>query len=175
MSKKDKQNGSTKAIAVTILVAVTILLSACSDDAVIESDDAVAARLKPVGEVEVAKTAVAAAPAAVAEAAPVETKEIAVAPVAAVVATTAPASDGGASLYTAKGCTACHGADAKSPIAPAYPSIAGQTKEYLNQQMKDIKSGARSNGQSAAMKGIMAGVSDAEIEILAEYLSGLGY
>ena len=79
----------------------------------------------------------------------------------------------GAALYTAKGCTACHGADAKSPIMPAYPKIAGQGKEYMIQQMTDIKSGARNNGQTAAMKGIMASVSEDEIKTLAEYLSGL--
>ena len=64
----------------------------------------------------------------------------------------------GAALYTAKGCGACHGADAKTPIMPLYPKIAGQSKEYVTQQMNDIKSGARSNGMSVAMKGIMASV-----------------
>ncbi len=79
----------------------------------------------------------------------------------------------GAALYTAKGCHACHGADAKSPIMPAYPKIAGQGKEYIVQQMTDIKSGARNNGQTAAMKGIMASVSEDEIKAIAEYLAGL--
>lgn len=79
----------------------------------------------------------------------------------------------GAELYTSKGCNACHGADAKSPIMPAYPKIAGQGKEYLVQQMMDIKSGARNNGQTAAMKGIIAGVSDDEIKAIAGYLAGL--
>ncbi len=79
----------------------------------------------------------------------------------------------GAATYTAKGCMACHGADGKTPIMPLYPKITGQSKEYTVQQLQDIKSGARSNGQSVVMKGIMASVSDAEIEILAEYLSGL--
>ena len=82
------------------------------------------------------------------------------------------AADGKA-LYMAKGCMACHGMDAKTPIMPLYPKIAGQSKEYAAQQMKDIKSGARNNGQTAAMKGIMAGVTDDEITALAEYLSGL--
>ena len=82
------------------------------------------------------------------------------------------AADGEA-LYASKGCLACHGADGKSPIAPAYPKVVGQSKEYTEQQMKDIKSGARSNGQSAVMKGIMAAVSDEEITALSEYLSGL--
>ena len=79
----------------------------------------------------------------------------------------------GAALYTAKGCSACHGADAKTPIMPLYPKIAGQSKEYVTQQMNDIKSGDRSNGQSATMKGIMAGVSDEETAAIAEYISGL--
>jgi cytochrome c len=85
---------------------------------------------------------------------------------------TAFAADG-AATYMAKGCNACHGADAKTPIMPAYPKIAGQSKEYVTQQMTDIKSGARNNGQTAAMKGIMASVSEDEIKVLAEYLSGL--
>ena len=86
--------------------------------------------------------------------------------------TTVFAADG-AAVYTAKGCAACHGADAKTPIMPLYPKIAGQNKEYIAQQLKDIKSGARNNGQTAAMKGIMAGVNDDEIATLADYLSGL--
>ena len=88
------------------------------------------------------------------------------------VVTTSAYADG-AALYTAKGCAACHGADAKSPIMPQYPKIAGQSKEYLTQQMADIKSGSRSNGQSVVMKGIMAGVSDDEIAEMATYISGL--
>jgi len=88
------------------------------------------------------------------------------------VSATAFAADG-AATYTAKGCSACHGADAKSPIMPQYPKIAGQSKEYVTQQMTDIKSGARNNGQTVVMKGIMAGVSEEEITVLAEYISGL--
>ncbi len=85
---------------------------------------------------------------------------------------TAMAADG-AATYIAKSCSACHGADGKTPIMPAYPKIAGQAKEYTSQQMKDIKSGARNNGQSVAMKAIMASVSEDEIKILSEYLEGL--
>jgi cytochrome c len=79
----------------------------------------------------------------------------------------------GAALYTAKGCAACHGADAKTPIMPAYPKLAGQNAQYALNQMKDIKSGARANGQSAAMKGIVMGVSDEEMQAIAEWLSSL--
>jgi cytochrome c len=79
----------------------------------------------------------------------------------------------GAALYKEKTCVACHGVEAKKPLLPIYPILAGQSKEYAKQQMLDIKAGTRSNGQSAAMKGIMHLVSEEEIEVLAEYLSSL--
>jgi cytochrome c len=77
----------------------------------------------------------------------------------------------GENLYKTKTCSTCHGKDGKTPIMPMYPKIAGQNKEYSLQQMNDIKSGARSNGQSAAMKGVMHLVSDEELQALAEYIS----
>ena len=66
----------------------------------------------------------------------------------------------GAALYQTKTCVACHGKDARTPIMPTYPKIAGQNNEYAGQQRKDIKSGARNNGMTAAMKGIMHLVTD---------------
>jgi len=77
----------------------------------------------------------------------------------------------GAELYKTKTCLTCHGKDGKTTIMPSYPKIAGQNEAYTLQQMKDIKSGARANGMSAAMKGIMHLVSDEEIEALAKYIS----
>ena len=56
---------------------------------------------------------------------------------------------------------------------PNYPKVAGQNAAYIEAQMKDIKSGARNNGQTAAMKGVMGLVSDEEIKALADYLSKL--
>lgn len=85
---------------------------------------------------------------------------------------TAMAADG-AALYKSKTCTACHGKDGKTPIMPTYPKIAGQNEAYVLQQMKDIKSGARSNGGSAAMKGVMHLVSDEEIKAIANYVASL--
>ncbi|MDR2239611.1 MAG: c-type cytochrome [Zoogloeaceae bacterium] len=83
------------------------------------------------------------------------------------------AAPDGAKLYQEKTCVACHGKDAKTPLMPNYPRLAGQNAAYAEQQMKDIKSGVRANGQSAAMKGVMHLVSDAEMKALAEYLSKL--
>lgn len=77
----------------------------------------------------------------------------------------------GAELYKTKTCFTCHGKDGKTPIMASYPKIAGQNKEYSLQQMIDIKSGARSNAQSAAMKGVMHLVDEEEMQALAEYIA----
>jgi cytochrome c len=80
---------------------------------------------------------------------------------------------GGEKLYQEKTCWSCHGKDAKTPIMPVYPTLVGQTKEYLAAQMKDIKSGKRNNGQSAAMKVVMGLVTDAQIDEIAAWLATL--
>ena len=99
-------------------------------------------------------------------------KVMAFAALAAFVATPVFANDG-AKLYSEKTCNACHGPEGKKPLMPNYPKLAGQNAAYAEQQMKDIKSGARNNGQTAAMKGVMHLVSDEEIKAIAEYLSKL--
>lgn len=85
---------------------------------------------------------------------------------------TAAAADGEA-LFKSKGCVACHGADANTPILPTYPKLGGQNPDYAFNQMKDIKSGARNNGQSAAMKAIVANVSDEDLRAIAAWLGTL--
>ena len=92
---------------------------------------------------------------------------------AVLVASPAFAAPDGAKLYTEKTCNACHGPKADKPLMPNYPKLAGQNAAYAEQQMKDIKSGARNNGQTAAMKGVMHLVNDEEIKALSEYLSKL--
>jgi cytochrome c len=77
----------------------------------------------------------------------------------------------GAALYKSKTCFSCHGQDAKTPIMPTYPKLAGQNADYAYNQMMDIKSGARNNGQTAAMKGIMAMVSAEEAKAIAQWVS----
>ncbi len=91
----------------------------------------------------------------------------------ALVAGSAVAAPDGAKLYADKTCNACHGPKGDKPLMPNYPKIAGQNAAYTEQQMKDIKSGARNNGQTAAMKGVMHLVNDEEIKALSEYLAKL--
>ena len=86
---------------------------------------------------------------------------------------TVPAFADGAALYRDKMCLTCHGKDAKTPVSPDFPKLAGQNAKYSEQQMLDIKKGTRANGGSAAMKGAMDLVSEAEIKQLADYLAKL--
>jgi cytochrome c len=79
----------------------------------------------------------------------------------------------GADLYQQRTCVACHGKDARTPLLPEYPKLAGQNAPYLLQQMRDIKSGARANGNTPAMRGVMHLVSDEELVVLAEWLAAL--
>jgi cytochrome c len=98
---------------------------------------------------------------------------IAASALAAAFASTGALALDGAKLYVEKTCVACHGKEAKKPLTPDYPKLAGQNAKYAEKQMQDIKSGARANGNSAAMKGVMHLVSDQEIKALAEYLAKL--
>ena len=117
------------------------------------------------------------APAPVAKAAPAKPAPAPEAPKPAAKAEPAPAphapaaGGGAAALYAAKGCPACHGPDGRKTLLPVYPKIAGLPVQYAVNQMKDIKSGARSNGQSAAMKGIVMGVDDNDLKAIAEWLA----
>ena len=83
------------------------------------------------------------------------------------------AADDGATLYTAKLCHTCHGADGKTPSVPGYPIIAGQIEAYALQQLKDFKSGARSNAQAAVMKAMLATVTEDDMKVLAAYVASL--
>ncbi len=85
-------------------------------------------------------------------------------------ASTVAVADGKA-LYAQKLCQTCHGLEGKAPIAPMYPKLSGQNSVYLLNQMKDIKSGKRSNGLSMVMKPMIAALSDEDMESIVDYLS----
>ena len=84
----------------------------------------------------------------------------------------AAAADGG-KLYAQKACATCHGLTGNEPILPTYPKIGGQNLNYLVRQMNDIKSGARDNGASVAMRALVSDLDDADIKAIALYLSEL--
>jgi len=87
--------------------------------------------------------------------------------------TSASAADDGKALFTSKMCVTCHGDEGKKPILPSYPKLSGQNKDYLVAQNKMIKDGTRSGGGTAAMKAIVAALSEEDMEAIAEYLSAV--
>ncbi|MDZ4662488.1 MAG: cytochrome c [Pseudomonadota bacterium] len=66
-------------------------------------------------------------------------------------------------------CAACHG-DGGVSTTPMWPNLAGQKKDYLVKQLKDFKTG---NRKDPVMSPQAAALSDADIEDLAKYFSGL--
>lgn len=76
----------------------------------------------------------------------------------------------GAELFAKIGCQACHGDAGGAPL-DGFPIVAGQKRDYLLLQIKEIRDGVRKNGQASAMAQVIAQVSDADAEALAEYLS----
>jgi cytochrome c553 len=70
-------------------------------------------------------------------------------------------------------CAGCHGENGKAPAIATYPVIGGQHKGYLQVQLFHWRSGDRSNSPDGVMKNAAKNLSDADIESLAGYLSGL--
>ena len=77
----------------------------------------------------------------------------------------------GAALFQSRNCVACHGDDARTPVLPSYPILAGQNADYSFKQMRDFKSGARSNDQYGMMKETLADIPEQEMLALAYWLS----
>lgn len=69
-------------------------------------------------------------------------------------------------------CVACHGANGISQV-PIYPNLAGQKEQYLVSSMKAYKSQERKGGNAPIMWGLMAPLSDEDIENLAAYYASL--
>jgi cytochrome c553 len=65
-------------------------------------------------------------------------------------------------------CAHCHGTDGNS-TSSAYPSLAGQTREYLYRQIKAFKEGTRKNSMMSPAAVVL---SDQDMQDLAEYFSG---
>jgi len=73
------------------------------------------------------------------------------------------------------GCVNCHGENGKgkSPDNAVFPVIGGQHKDYLVKQLTDFNSGERKNDPAGMMGNIAKAMTSAEIEAVADYLSGL--
>jgi cytochrome c553 len=81
----------------------------------------------------------------------------------------------GKSLVEKNNCNSCHGPDLKSPIAPNYPKIAGQHKDYLFYALKAYQ--VENNPQVGRGNAIMAGqvkqFNLTELKDIAAYVASL--
>jgi cytochrome c553 len=66
-------------------------------------------------------------------------------------------------------CGVCHGVDGLAKL-PEAPNLAGQSETYLTEQIAAFKSGERKNEM---MSVVVQDLSDADIENLAAYYSGI--
>ncbi len=83
----------------------------------------------------------------------------------------------GKAVWEKVNCASCHGPDAKSPVAPAYPILAGQHADYLMHALTAYQRGAsgapvQANGRKNAVMGAFATqLSKQDIENVAAWLS----
>ena len=75
----------------------------------------------------------------------------------------------GQSTFAARGCIGCHGAGGVS-VVPTYPSLKGKDSAFLSKSLTDFRSGARKN---PTMNAMAAGLSDADIKNLGDYIGSL--
>ncbi len=79
---------------------------------------------------------------------------------------------GGNAATGVAACAGCHG-PAGAGMPAQYPRIAGQFPEYVDAQLKAFRAGARANDPNGMMRGVVARMSDREIQAVAEYVAGL--
>ena len=72
-------------------------------------------------------------------------------------------------------CVNCHGVNGKglTPKTSAFPVLGGQHKDYIRKQIMDFREGIRSNSPGSIMNRIVKSLTDAEVDAIAEYVSGL--
>ncbi|AXS83461.1 c-type cytochrome [Marinobacter sp. Arc7-DN-1] len=90
-------------------------------------------------------------------------------------------ADKGAALYRGgnmatgvPACAGCHNPRGNGNEPAGYPALGGQNAEYVTKQLKAYREGARSTGANAAiMMDVASKLTDAEIEAVSSYISGL--
>jgi cytochrome c553 len=72
-------------------------------------------------------------------------------------------------------CQSCHGETGKGKysMTGCYPVIGGQHMIYLREQLRNWRKGERTNSPGGVMNVIAKSLSDAEIEALSNYISGM--
>lgn len=80
---------------------------------------------------------------------------------------------GGNNATGVAACAACHGPTGAGNPAANFPAINGQHAAYTKNQLNAFRKGERANDAGKMMRNIAAGMTDAEIEAVSEYIAGL--
>ena len=88
---------------------------------------------------------------------------------------TAEPSEKVAALLAKANCSSCHGSNYSKPIDPSYPKLGGQHADYLLVALKSYKveNNAKVGRGNAIMAGMAKQYTNAELKVLANYLSSL--
>ena len=70
-------------------------------------------------------------------------------------------------------CMACHGPSGAGNPGANFPLLSGQNSAYVVKALKDFRSAARTNDAGKMMQGVAKSMTDAEIEAVASFVSGL--
>lgn len=81
----------------------------------------------------------------------------------------------GKELVEKNNCAACHGADLNTPVAPAYPKLAGQYSDYLYYALRSyqVANNPQFGRKNAVMTSQVAQYSDADLRNMAAYIASL--
>jgi cytochrome c553 len=80
---------------------------------------------------------------------------------------------GGNMASNVASCAACHGPAGEGIEAAAFPRLGGQKAAYIAKQLTDWQQGQRDNDPNAMMQDIASKLTEAEIEAVSSYISGL--
>ncbi len=70
-------------------------------------------------------------------------------------------------------CTACHGPTGSGNPAAMFPALAGQHAQYTADQLRYFRNEQRANDNGRMMRNLATRMSDADIEAVSSYISGL--
>lgn len=70
-------------------------------------------------------------------------------------------------------CAGCHGPSGTGNPAAKFPRLAGQHAKYIVNQLKAFKAGKRNNDTGKMMRNVALKMTDAEMDAVSEYISGL--
>ena len=78
-------------------------------------------------------------------------------------------------LLAKANCSSCHGVNYSKPIDPSYPKLGGQHADYLLVALKSYKvqNNAKVGRNNAIMAGMAKQYTNAELKLMANYLSSL--